>query len=81
MSSIVKHYFFVAKSLVVFVITDSVIKGIRNKEHLFRLKLLPSGVNEITTFRILLGNSSSGDSSLTKVAAIMPVAGLHPDQE
>ena len=78
MSSIVKHYLFVAKSLVVFVITDSVI---RNKEHLFRLKLLPSGVNEITTFRILLGNSSSGDSSLTKVAAIMPVAGLHPDQE
>ena len=78
MSSIVKHYLFVAKSLVVFVITDSVI---RNKEHLFRLKLLPSGVNEITTFRILLGTSSSGDSSLTKVAAIMPVAGLHPDQE
>ena len=78
MSSIVKHYLFVAKSLVVFVITDSVIG---NKEHLFRLKLLPSGVNEITTFRILLGNSSSGDSSLTKVAAIMPVAGLHPDQE
>lgn len=78
MSSIVKHYLFVAKSLVVFVITDSVI---RNKEHLFRLKLLPSGVNEITTFRILLDNSSSGDSSLTKVAAIMPVAGLHPDQE
>ena len=78
MSLIVKHYLFVAKSLVVFVITDSVI---RNKEHLFRLKLLPSGVNEITTFRILLGNSSSGDSSLTKVAAIMPVAGLHPDQE
>ena len=78
MFSIVKHYLFVAKSLVVFVITDSVI---RNKEHLFRLKLLPSGVNEITTFRILLDNSSSGDSSLTKVAAIMPVAGLHPDQE
>ena len=52
MSSIVKHYLFVAKSLVVFVITYSVIKGIRNNEHLFRLKLLPSGVNEITTFRI-----------------------------
>ena len=52
MSSIVKHHLSVAKSLVVFVITDSLIKGIRNNEHLSLLKLLPSRVNEITPFRV-----------------------------